>query len=250
MSLPNVQDYVAAFRAVLPEAPVGHRLMLSAHLGAPNREITATQLAAATNYHNYSAANLQYGKLARKVCEYLRFAPAIGNSGEPTYTYILARSRKTSGEDWIWTMHEPVATALREMEATPSTDLTGLLLPVFPDEVPEGTYLEGAVIQRLLNARERDRDARDACIEYWGTSCSVCEVDGQATYGVDARRFIHVHHLRPLSSLSATDMTDPINDLRPVCPSCHSVLHFETPPISIDALRSRIRQLRRVRGEG
>lgn len=249
MNLPAVQDYVKAFLVVLPKAPQSWRDMLSAHVRAPQREMTATQLAEAAGYQRYSAANANYGKLARKLCEHLCFSPPVGNSGQPTPTYILARSRKNNGEDWIWTLHEEVAAALREVEAAPLSSAIDSMHPVFPDEVPDGEYIEGAVVQRLVNARERDQGARDVCIEYWGTSCLVCELDANEIYGVDARRFIHVHHLRPLSSLATAEATDPIKDLRPVCPSCHAALHFRSPPISIDELRSQMRQLRRLRGE-
>ena len=41
----------------------GQRAMLRAHYEAPGRKITATQLAQAAGFANFSAANLQYGLL-------------------------------------------------------------------------------------------------------------------------------------------------------------------------------------------
>jgi|GEM_PF-1110204 len=243
MTLPALNEYTAALSSALEEAPETHRLMVAAHVNANGHRITATELARAAGYAGYEAANLQYGKFARRVCEMLHFSPPVGNSGQPTFTYVLATPTKLPSQDWLWTLHPVVAEALRALSAGPTstkeTDVT------FPDEVPEGPkYLEGAVVQRLVNARERASEARSACLEYWGTDCAVCEIDAAEVYGIQATRFIHVHHLQPLSSLIEPTLTDAKQDLRPVCPNCHTVLHMTEPPMSIAALRTLMRRLR------
>lgn len=245
MDLPSLNEYIAALSSVLEEAPETHKLMISAHMHSKHHQITATELARAAGYAGYEAANLQYGKFARRVCEALKFNPPIGNSGAPTFTYVLATPTKLPGQDWLWTLHAVVAEALNALDTgVGSTDNSGSNT-IFPDEVPQGLmYLEGAVVQRLVNARERSTEARSACLEYWGTTCSVCEIDASEVYGVQAKRFIHVHHLQPLSSLSETTQTDPKQDLRPVCPNCHTALHMTEPPMSISALRTLMRRLR------
>ena len=43
-----------------------------------------------------------------------------------------------------------------------------------PDEIPSRGYREGAVRQVSVNAYERDRAARQACIDRYGSSCVVC----------------------------------------------------------------------------
>jgi len=246
MQLPSAAEYRIAFESVLPGSPEGHQAMLDAHLNAAANRITATELARAAGYAGYEAANLQYGKLARRICEALQFTPPVGNSGEPTFTYVLATSMKTPSQDWVWTLHEVVVVALQPLEPPAALDQKDEFRPVYPDEVPENPkYLEGAVIQRFVNARERDPEARAACIDYWGANCAVCEVDASAIYGVDSVRFIHVHHMQPLSSLTIPTLTDPKNDLRPVCPNCHTVLHMTQPPLSISALRDAMRRRRK-----
>lgn len=245
MALPALNEYIAALSAVLEEAPETHKLMVSAHLLAGRHQITATELARAAGYAGYEAANLQYGRFARRVCERLNFSPPIGNSGAPTFTYVLATPTKLPHHDWLWTLHPVVAEALNALSAasTPAEEREPTV--TFPDEVPEGLhYLEGAVVQRLVNARERATEARSACLEYWGTACSVCEIDAAEVYGVQAARFIHVHHLQPLSSLTEPTITDARQDLRPVCPNCHTVLHMTVPPMSVTALRLLMRRLR------
>lgn len=243
MALPALNAYLTALSSALEEAPQTHKLMVSAHLHANGHQITATELARAAGYAGYEAANLQYGKFARRVCELLHFSPPVGNSGAPTFTYVLGTPTKLPNQEWLWTLHSVVAEALNALNAgsapAAEPDVT------FPDEVPEGPkYLEGAVVQRLVNARERATEARSACLEYWGTDCAVCEVDAAEVYGVQATRFIHVHHLQPLSSLIEPTLTDAKQDLRPVCPNCHTVLHMTEPPMSIAALRTLMRGLR------
>lgn len=209
--------------------------------------MTATELARAAGYTSYSVANVQYGKFARRLCEFLGFHPDVGKSGSPTQTYVLAQSSKLRGDDWRWTMHPVVVEALLLYERAPGELLPAERLSLYAGEVPEGkTYWEGAVEHRLVNARERSPVARAACLDYWGTSCSVCEMDASEAYGVEAARFIHVHHLLPLSSLTEPMLTDPKEHLRPVCPNCHVVLHMTEPPTSISELRTRLRHLRQT----
>lgn len=220
--------------------------MVLAHMRANQYQITATALASAAGYSDYAAANLQYGKFARRVCEALDFAPPNGTSGTPTFTYVLATPKKLPQQDWQWTLHPVVVEALKSIFApglaAQDSDPGGS----FSDEVPEGPkYVEGEVAQRLIDVRERSTKARSACLDYWGTACSVCEFDAAEVYGVLASRFIHVHHLQPLSSLAEPTLTDPLQDLRPVCPNCHTALHMAEPAMSIAALRARMRRLRR-----
>jgi len=49
--------------------------------------------------------------------------------------------------------------------------------------------------------------------------------------GVDAP-WNHVHHLYPLAE--GEREVNPVTDLRPVCPSCHSMIHWFEPILAID----------------
>jgi 5-methylcytosine-specific restriction protein A len=110
-----------------------------------------------------------------------------------------------------------------------------------PEQVTQGEYREGAVRQVLLNAYERDRAARQACIDHFGLACVVCGLRFEERYGALGAGFIHVHHVVPLSELGPGYELHPIEDLRPVCPNCHAMLHRQRPPLSIDALRAALR---------
>jgi 5-methylcytosine-specific restriction enzyme A len=110
-----------------------------------------------------------------------------------------------------------------------------------PEEVPvTATHTEGSVRQVLVNAYERSSTARAACLARYGYSCSVCGFDFEKTYGTIGRDFIHVHHLKEISSIGQKYHVDPVKDLRPVCPNCHAMLHRRTPAYSIDQLKQAI----------
>lgn len=108
-----------------------------------------------------------------------------------------------------------------------------------PEEIPSSTsHLEGKVRQVLVNTYERNPAARDKCLAHYGTACSVCSFDFGTTYGDIGAGFIHVHHLREISSIGKEYEIDPIKDLRPVCPNCHAMLHHRSLPArTIEALR-------------
>ena len=110
-----------------------------------------------------------------------------------------------------------------------------------PEELaPNGTYPEGAVTRVEVNRYERDHAARRACIARWGTTCAACGFDFERTYGPIGRGFIHVHHLKELSSVGDGYRVDPLTDLRPVCPNCHAMLHRENPVLTIAQLKERL----------
>jgi 5-methylcytosine-specific restriction protein A len=109
---------------------------------------------------------------------------------------------------------------------------------VSPEEVsPSATHVEGTVRQALVNVYERNPAARAACIAHYGNTCQVCSFNFGKTYGQLGDGFIHVHHLKEISSIAKEYEVDPIVDLRPVCPNCHAMLHTSRPALSIEALK-------------
>lgn len=107
-----------------------------------------------------------------------------------------------------------------------------------PEEIADDTALpEGGKRRITINAYERNPKARQACIDYYGTSCVICGFDFLKAYGEVGRGLIHVHHLKPLADIGETYRVDPINDLRPVCPNCHAIIHRGDPPFSIEQVK-------------
>jgi hypothetical protein len=114
---------------------------------------------------------------------------------------------------------------------------------VLPEEVTEPARLyEGAVRQILINAYERNPEARRRCIAHYGPRCIVCNFDFGKTYGKQGQGYIHVHHLRNLSEISKTYEVNPITDLRPVCPNCHAMIHRRVPAYSIDDVKTMLKK--------
>lgn len=121
------------------------------------------------------------------------------------------------------------------------------LPPVFEEASPSVHYPEGAVVKTMSNAYERKPAARRDCIEHYGTDCFVCGFRFGEFYGPSLADYIHVHHLKPLSSLGRRYRVNPVRDLRPVCPNCHAVLHSKNPPLSIEEVKRQVsRQGRRA----
>jgi hypothetical protein len=114
-------------------------------------------------------------------------------------------------------------------------------------EVEAGPELpEGAVRKISVNAYERNREARQMCIDAHGTNCCICGFSFGAVYGPEAEGDIEVHHMRPLSKIGKQYNVNPVKDLRPVCANCHAVLHLGGELKSIDE----VKQLLAKRSQG
>jgi hypothetical protein len=99
---------------------------------------------------------------------------------------------------------------------------------------------EGAVPRVTVNKYERDPRARKECLDKFGYRCTVCDIDFEKRYGELGRGFIHVHHLKELSTVGTGYRVDPLEDLRPVCPNCHAMLHRQRPALLPQELRRRL----------
>ena len=116
---------------------------------------------------------------------------------------------------------------------------------VFADEVDQSIneldinkrFREGTISQATVNVYERNPQARKKCIEYYGTSCFVCEFNFGKAFGKLGEDFIHVHHLKPISEIGEEYEVNPIEDMRPVCPNCHAMIHRRTPLLSIEEIK-------------
>jgi 5-methylcytosine-specific restriction protein A len=128
---------------------------------------------------------------------------------------------------------------------TKASQLTKKVDVSYPDDVPE-TFFEGAKKQIFVCIYERNKNARDKCIDHYGCLCAVCEIDFEKTYGDLGKDFIHVHHIVAISDIGKEYELDPINDLRPICPNCHSMAHRRNPALSIDDLRLIIQRNREI----
>jgi len=104
--------YKTAFSLLEEDMPPKHRLMLVVHYHAPARTVTARQLAALVGYAHYGAVNMQYGTLARGVCEIL------GQRLKYHVLVLVEFRAPASGpdRDLRWIMRPEVARALEELQ--------------------------------------------------------------------------------------------------------------------------------------
>ncbi len=135
-----------------------------------------------------------------------------------------------------------ILTSLARSEAIEDGDPASQPEYSAPGELPLDTeYVEGYSHRVSVNAYERNRRARDACLQHFGRSCSVCSLSFEARYREAAVGYIEVHHVVPLARVGTQYRLNPIRDLRPVCPNCHAVIHHRDPPFTIDEVKAMLK---------
>ncbi|NMB71335.1 MAG: hypothetical protein GYA22_04210 [Bacteroidales bacterium] len=125
----------------------------------------------------------------------------------------------------------------------------GLCLSLLPldqneSDFEEGGESEGASFLSEIKRYERSRINRAACIEIYGTDCSICGYNFGVTFGKEGEGLIHVHHILPVSLANGSYRFDPRKDLIPVCPNCHAMLHRKHPPYLPEELKQLLRRHR------
>jgi putative restriction endonuclease len=186
-------------------------------------------MSGALGYSGYRVANLHYGRLGHLVGQKLAWTPL------PEQTVAVLCTFEKSEREWHWTMRPALALALEQL------GWVGGASSEIPQEiVPTVDLYEGAVKAITVNAYERSAVAREKCILHYGCACSACGLRLAEKYGDVAQGLIHVHHVRPLADVNAEYQVDPIRDLRPLCPSCHAVIHTKIPPFTVDEIRAMI----------
>lgn len=224
----KASEYVSAFQNL--EISPHYLKMLMLNYLAPNRTLTATEMAKAMGYDHYTAANLHYGTLGGMVGKKLGWNPL------PQYKVNVLVDFDKPDAEWTWIMKPEVAEAIELLNWTKEAI-------TIPEEVDEKELLyEGAKERITVNAYERNPTARKKCLDHYGFRCTTCEKSLADIYGEIARGSIHVHHLKPLSEINSEYQIDPITDLRPVCPNCHDIIHLRKPPYSIEEMKEFIKK--------
>lgn len=175
--------------------------------------------------------NLEIGRYAKRIAEIYDINFTVRNTEKYKF-WDLFFNGWDEGNKFIWQLRPELIEALIE------TDLTGE--EIYPEEISEEyteELFEGIKRTITVNSYERNAKARQLCVKHWKAICAVCRFDFEKIYGEIGKGFIHVHHLTPVSQIGKTYQVDPINDLIPVCPNCHSMLHKDEPPLTIDELK-------------
>jgi hypothetical protein len=109
-----VGDYVKALSAM--DLSSCERDMLRAHAKAPGYEITGLKLAETVGHFGCRIGHKKYGRLAAKIATMAGLP--ICQTDVSDYLaaiFTLADGKQSDGEDWNWTMHEPVVAALKQL---------------------------------------------------------------------------------------------------------------------------------------
>lgn len=238
---PTVAGYVRALSALGKRVTDEHRSLFRVHYHAPDRTATTKQIASWAGVASWGVVNLRYAKLGHAVCDELGIRPQLRPDDTHRWWSVWSRGWNTPG-GFVWQMLPVVAAALEQLGwVGPSASF------VSPDEVVSAVRLvEGAVCRVMVNAYERNPEARRQCIAAHQPRCYACGFEFGTAYGPEFAGFIHVHHLRPVSEVGGEYMVDPVEDLRPVCPNCHAVIHDGGRLRSIEEVRQLLAQQRRA----
>ena len=234
------EEYAGALLEV--EARLGPKNLAALRLqyAAPERMVTAPEIAVEVGYRDHRPANALYGSLGRHVAGALGRRPDGQTETDKRWWAVLSAGHpRTAGLGFRWQMHAELAAALEVLGWVRPSDAA------MPEEVPppehdemNGTGLvEGRARRVWVNAYERSGAARARCIEHYGLACAACGLDFGERYGPAASGLIHVHHEVPLSDIGEEYEVDPVADLKPVCPNCHAVIHRRSPPFSIEEVK-------------
>jgi hypothetical protein len=109
---PSSQEYREAFAAIHDQITVKQFLMLQRHYHAPGRTTTASRLAEFVGYTNYGGVNLQYGALAKRLCDELK----VQIDREQVYILAMfARDQSVDNGEVQFVMRPQVARALEAL---------------------------------------------------------------------------------------------------------------------------------------
>ena len=107
-----------------------------------------------------------------------------------------------------------------------------------PDEDEEEKQrLEGRMTEAKLLRRQRNRQARQQCLEASGYKCYICGFDFEKTYGEIGKGFLEVHHKRPISTYDE-EHEIPQSELVALCSNCHSMVHRRKEAMDVDELKN------------
>lgn len=137
-------------------------------------------------------------------------------------------------------LHE-VAKRIRQIAADPELPNQLYLIPEEIQEEENYAVMEGAVIYKLHQYRERDSSiiTRKKEVEFNRNGrllCEACTFDFHQTYGELGFKYIECHHKTPLSDFTSQTKTT-LNDLALVCANCHRMLHRKIDTLSVAALK-------------
>ena len=106
-----------------------------------------------------------------------------------------------------------------------------------PDEEEEEKQrLEGRMTEAKVLRRQRNRQARQQCLDASGYKCYICGFDFEKTYGEIGKGFLEVHHTKPLATYD-DEHPIPQSELCALCSNCHSMVHRKKDVLDVELLK-------------
>lgn len=115
--------------------------------------------------------------------------------------------------------------------------IPGTGAPTEPDdEENEQLRMEGRLTEAKVLRRQRNRLARQKCLEASGYTCYVCGFNFEKAYGAIGKNYLEVHHTKPLSTYD-DEHPIPQSELCALCSNCHSMVHRKREVLDVDELK-------------
>jgi 5-methylcytosine-specific restriction protein A len=201
-------------------------------------EASGGEIAHKLNYSHHAPLNKIISDFSKKIIKnYSYVVTPKRENGNIRYWHIpfLGTEEK---EKFTWKLRNELKEAL--IKKFNDKHLNIKLPEEYIEEI--SIFHEGKQNKYLTNIYERNSQAREACLKYYGYKCIICGFDFEKKYGEIGKGIIHVHHLNKISEINGEHEIDPINELVPVCPNCHTVIHSKRDMYTIDEMKKIINE--------
>ena len=109
LKVPSAEVYPRALKSLAYWMPHKHRQMLLKHYRAPQHTMTATELAGAVGYPDWNTVNLQYGTLATKLADRMKWLVRPDLSASHAIASFVKPGDDTA--HWQWVMRPELVAA-------------------------------------------------------------------------------------------------------------------------------------------
>ena len=100
----------------------------------------------------------------------------------------------------------------------------------------EQQRIEGRLTEAKILRRQRNRAARQKCLEDSRYTCYVCGFNFEKVYGELGKNFLEVHHTKPMATYD-DEHPIPQSELCALCSNCHSMVHRKREVLDVDELK-------------
>lgn len=233
---------------ILQNKKITHNLDLNTILTVYNSDdyrATATDISTVLGLDNYHMISNENVIFAKRICkEYSIIPPRRSNNTRIWWTIPYYGGPAGRGK-YFFILRPELKDAIEKLMGQGKLIGTGYNMGKIPEEISEtqiNVFHEGALKKMVVNAYERNPQARIKCIAFFGAKCQICGFDFSKFYGNRFLGMIQVHHIKPLSEIKSDYKVNPETDLIPVCPNCHAALHSKMPPYTPEELKELLKK--------